>query len=138
MANNPAAQAAPTKILRAMRADASGKPRCGSDANMLGVRPTVDVRVDAQGGVVGGLRGMSVTPDDPKLLPPHVRPQRFGGKGKLPVFELPIGDLGAMLIFRPDPARPAQHGFVEPSQPMRLDEYQAALAASQPAWKAVA
>jgi hypothetical protein len=81
---------------------------------------------------------MSVTPDDLKLLPPHVRPQRFGGKGKLPVFELPIGELGATLTFRPDPARPAYHGFVEPQQPMQMNEYQAALAASQPGWKEVA
>jgi hypothetical protein len=138
MSNNASAQTVPTKILRAMRTDENRKPRCGSEPNMLGVRPNVDIRADAHGRVTGGQGGLSVTPDDPKLLPPHVRPQRFGGKGKLPVFELLIRDLGATLSFRPDPDRPERHGFVEPAKPMHLDEYQAALAASQPAWKEVA
>jgi len=78
MSNTPPAKTAPTRILRAMRADASGKPRCGSEANMLGVRPGVDIHPGAGARVVGGHGGMSVTPDDPKLLPPHVRPPRFG------------------------------------------------------------
>ncbi len=118
--------------------DEAGLPLCGSTANMLGVRPGVDIHPDETGRVLSGQGGLSVTPDDPKLLPLHVRPPRYGGKGKLPVFELPTASLGTSLRYRPDPGRPDRHGFVEPGAPMPLGEYQAALAASRSAWKAVA
>lgn len=128
----------PTKVFRAMRKDQGGAPLCGSDSNMLGARPGVDIRADAEGRVLGGQGGLSVTPDDPKLLPPHVRPPRFGGKGKLPLFELPTSSLTAALSYRADPERPTRHGFLEPGSEMLLAEYQAALAATQSAWKEVA
>jgi hypothetical protein len=121
-----------------MRSDETGQPLCGSESNMLGVRPGVDIRPDHVGQVLSGRGGLSVTPDDPKLLPPHVRPPRFGGKGKLPVFELPTASLGALLRYRPDAERPDRHGFVEPAAPVAFSDYQAALAASQSAWEAVA
>lgn len=120
-----------------MRKDVAGKPLCGDESNMLGVRPGIDLRPDATGHVVGGQGGLSVTPDDPMRLPPHVRPPRFGGKGKLPVFEIPAGSLGGALSYRPDPERPERHGFVEPGAPMHLSEYQSALASTQPGWQEV-
>ena len=82
---------------------------------MLGVRPGVDIPVDYTGLVASGQGGLSVTPDELARLPPHVRPARFGGKGKLPVFELSVRSLGERLAWRPDPDRPDRHGFVEPS-----------------------
>lgn len=105
---------------------------------MLGVRPGVALRPDDTGRVVGGQGGLSVTPDDPMRLPPHVRPPRFGGKGKLPVFELPAGSLGGALSYRADPEHPERHGFVEPGAPMHLSEYQSALASTQSGWEEVA
>ena len=78
-----------------------------------------------------------MTPREPKLLPPHVRPRRLGGRGKLPVFELLTHDLGEALAYRPDDDRPDRHGFIEPRNSVPLDAYQLALAATQPAWKEV-
>jgi hypothetical protein len=120
-----------------MRKDAAGLPLCGSDANMLGVRPSVDIAADPQGYVLPGHGGLSVTPDDPNKLPPHVRPSHLGGRGKLPVFEIPVGRLAASLTYRPDPARPDRHGFVEPAMPALLVEYQKALASTRSSWMAV-
>lgn len=105
---------------------------------MLGVRPGVDVHADPQGRVSGGGGGLSVTPDDPKLLPPHVRPARFGGKGKLPLFEQPMSALDTALAYRQDPVRADRHGFIEPGKTMHLSDYQVALAGSQAAWEEVA
>jgi hypothetical protein len=125
----------PARLFRAMREDDAGKPRCGTEANVLGVRPG-EIELDVQGLVAGGRGGLSVTPDDPQRLPPHVRPPKFlGGRGKLPVFELSIESLGAKLSYRPDPKRPTDHGFVEPGVQMQLADYNAALAATQSAWR---
>ncbi len=121
-----------------MRKDETGRPLRGAESNMLGVRPGADIHPDASSGVSGGRGGLSVTPDDPRLLPPHVRPPRFGGRGKLPVFALPMDCLGTSLAYRPDPERPERHGFVEPGELMDLGEYQAALGATQPSWREVA
>jgi len=88
---------------------------------MLGVRVPIDVRPDANGTVAPGGGGMSVTPDDPARLPPHLRPVSHGGLGVLPVFGMPVGGLGLLLSFRPDPRRPDRHGFVEPSRVMTLE-----------------
>lgn len=105
-----------------MRKDEDGKPRCGAEGNLLGVRPGYDIQATNVGIVSEGAGGLSVTPDDPARLPPHVRPARLGGKGKLPVFEIPGQKLVEPLTYRPDRDRPDRHGFIEPahSSPMRL------------------
>ncbi|HEX4477781.1 MAG TPA: hypothetical protein VH142_21985 [Polyangiaceae bacterium] len=121
-------------LYRAMRKDGTGKPLCGAEGNMLGVRPGVDITADHRGIVKRGGGGLSVTPDDLTKLPPHVRPARLGGKGKLPVFGIPAAGLRGELAYRPDPARPDRHGFIEPAGDMMLSEYQSALAATQDAW----
>jgi hypothetical protein len=76
-------------------------------------------------------RGMSVTPDDPAWLPPHVRPRWLGGVGKLPVFSLDFAVIGAPLRVRLDPNHPDRHAFVEPASMMTVDEYQAALCSTR-------
>ena len=101
---------------------------------MLGARPGVDIHLDAASLVQGGTGGMSVTPDNPLRLPVHVRPLRLGGIGKLPVFELHAARLGERLAYRADPKAPDRHGFIEPSQPMSFDSYQAAIAQTQSSW----
>jgi hypothetical protein len=80
---------------------------------------------------------MSVTPDDPARLPPHVRPPRHGGHGRLPIFELLSSNLGPSLMYRPDPNAPLRHGFVEPNKALAFDSYQKALYATQPNWTEV-
>ncbi len=118
-----------------MRTDANGQPMCGVQANMLGVRPGTDIQPDADDLVRGGSGGLSVTPDDPARLPPHVRPARLGGKGRLPVFEIAIARLGATLRYRPDNKNPERHGFIEPADSMTLADYQSRLGATQADWK---
>lgn len=61
-------------------------PRCGNTANHLGVRPGTDIRADEGGLVTPTTGGLSTTPDDPALLPPHVRPASLGGFGRLPLY----------------------------------------------------
>ena len=52
------------------------------------------------------------------------------GEGK---FESsPVAEL---LVLRPDPRRPTQHGFVEPDQKMLIAQYQSALAATRASWR---
>lgn len=97
----------------------------------------MDIRPDPASHVHPGRGGMSVTPDDPSRLPPHFRPASLGGFGRLPVFGIKILHLGASLHYRPDPKKPRRHGFVEPSERMHLVDYQAALAATAPAWRQV-
>ena len=124
-----------TRVFRAMLRAADGRPSCGDRDAMLGVRVSIDVKVDPGGRVQPARGGMSVTPDDPVQLPPHFRPIALGGLGKLPVFGIELSLLGAELSYRPDPKKPLRHGFVEPAVAMRLVDYQAALAATAAAWQ---
>jgi hypothetical protein len=79
---------------------------------------------------------MSVAPD-PAYLPPFLRPASLGGHGKLPVFVIGRSVLGETLVYRPDPAKPTRHGFVEPATTMLLTAYAEALAATANTWKEV-
>ena len=81
---------------------------------------------------------MSVTPGDPKRLPPHLRPVWLGGRGMLPVFYLEVSRLGDDLGYRPDAKRPEHHGFIEPSRSMKLADYESLLASTAPRWKEIA
>jgi hypothetical protein len=135
-------------IYRAMLADGN-KPQVGSAATMLGVRvppaANPDLPVDPQGNVRPASGGMSVAPAW-RLLPVHRIPRRLrhlfpraAGSNQLHCWRLgdglfTAGPLAAGLYFRPDPHNAIRHGFVEPSQEMRLLDYQAALAATQLQW----
>jgi hypothetical protein len=77
---------------------------------------------------------MSVAIGTPENLPEHRRDERFGGWGPDPVWQIESSDLPATLSFRPDPADPSRHGFVEPIEAMSLDDYQEALASSRGIW----
>lgn len=127
------------KLFRAMRPDETDptRPRCGPTARTLGVRPGVDVPVADDGSVRPGTGGMSVTPDDPRRLPPHRRPRALGGEGKDPVFVIHDTALGERLGHRPDPSRPGAHGFVEPALPVPAEQYQQALCDTGPRWRLV-
>ncbi len=127
---------ATTTLYRTMVPDEDGRPRVGVKGSMLGVRPGVDIKPDAAGEVAPEQGGMSVTPNDPTLLPRHLRPEALGGHGRLPVFAIDAGLLApGDLVFRPDPNSPKKHGFVEPAVRMSLSHYQTALAATRPCWK---
>ncbi|HEY8598604.1 MAG TPA: hypothetical protein VIL85_09250 [Thermomicrobiales bacterium] len=122
-------------LYRGMQADEDDQPRCGPTARMLGVRPDVDLAVSADGEVMPGQGGLSVTPSDPMLLPRHRRPPAFGGTGKDPLRQIAIGDLGQGLRYRADPLDPTRHGFIEPASVTTLALFQEALVATRGFWQ---
>jgi hypothetical protein len=69
-------------------------------------------------------------------LPAWRRPPELQGVGKDPVWSIAEVELGPDLYYRPDSAR-SGHGFVEPSRPLTLDEYQHALVQTQGRWQKV-
>ena len=77
---------------------------------------------------------MSVAIGDPLNLPAHRRPAAHGGYGPDPVWVIDSSDLPASLAFRPDPDDPSRHGFVEPIETMRFEEYQEMLASTRGVW----
>jgi hypothetical protein len=122
------------RVFRSMRGAADGLPVVGPTARTLGVRLEIDIPVDAYGMVRPGAGGLSVSPESPVYLPTHRRPPEFGGTGNDDVWFIAVNDLGPSLLYRPDPANPAGHGFVEPARRMTAEEYQQALAATRGAW----
>lgn len=100
-----------------------GGTQVGDTARTLGVRPGVDIPVDADGMLHPNSGGVSVSPS-PNDLPSHRRPPSFGGTGKDPVWSIDINNLGPDLKFVPDSPG---HGTIQPSRSMTLEEYQKAL-----------
>lgn len=117
-------------IHRGMKED-KGKPAAGDSARTLGVRPDIDIPVDANGMVYPNTGGMSAAPSV-EALPTHRKPPEFGGTGKDPVWKIDINDLGPDLTYVPDSP---QHGTVQPTRPMTLDDYQKALANTNANWE---
>lgn len=126
------------------------RPQVGPSAVALGVRVPpdehADIAVGAEGAVGPRTGGMSVAPAW-RLLPVHRIPRRLRPKfpraagknqcflwrmGEGPFTEGPFAD---GLHFRPDPAKPNKHGFVEPATRMTAAEYQTALAATRARWR---
>lgn len=105
-----------------MKADGAA-PLVGDSARALGVRVTADVAPDAENNVGPGA-GMSVTPDDPFKLPPHRRPEAYGGSGDDPVWAIAEEVLPARLMFSLDRAF---HGVICPLTKMALSSYRSSL-----------
>lgn len=120
-----------------MKPDGDGSPRCGDTGATLGVRYR-DLAAGEDGLVHPGKGGLSVTPDDPLLMPEEFRPLALGGIGRLPVFEISEDALGASFSIRSDPKRPARHAFIEPKLPTPLQDYQRLLCATKPNWRPIA
>ena len=113
-------------IYRSMKPAQDGLPQTGPTARTLGSRPGTDI--PSAGGLVRpGTGGMSVSPDDPMNLPKHRRPPQLDGTGKDPVYRMNTADLPPGLRYRPDPAKPREHGFIEPAHEMPDPSYQGLL-----------
>ncbi len=129
-------------IYRAMTRDGE-KPRIGPSARTLGVRPSVDITPDENGLVMPQTGGMSVAPSW-RELPPHRIPLRLQpiahdavGRDDDACWCMGSGDfvdspLTDSLDFRRDQS---DHGIVEPSRTMELNDFQVALAATRDLWE---
>jgi len=127
----------PEFVFRTMVRAADEWPVCGSRTNHLGVRPGVDIKVDGSGDVHPVSGGMSGAPDDPKKLPPHLRPPVLGGWGKLPVYRIRVSEVTHGLSVRRDSKYPRKHVFIEPSQTMALSGLQSLLCGDRAEWSEV-
>ena len=124
-------------LFRGMQQDTDGGPVVGESARRLGARRAIDIEVGQSSLVQPAAGGMSVSPGSPENLPRHRKPPEWGGTGLDHVWEILSEELGTKLLYRPDPAHPETHGFVEPSSPMTFEEYQDALAESRRKWRLV-
>jgi hypothetical protein len=118
-----------------MRAGVAGLPETGETGRYLGVRPDVDIRVDEGGIVNPEMEGMSVVPPPVENLAEHRRPPEFGGGGKDPVYELETRELPNDLAYRPDPANPDGHGFIELTRRMPFEDYRRAIHGTRSLWR---
>ena len=127
--------AADLRLFRTFVTDDKNRPKIGNQDLMLGARVGIDIKPDRDGMVGPGKGGMSVTPNDPAGLPPHLRPTSLtGGQSTLPVFSIAASKLGESLRFQAAKRHPERHGFVEPSMAMKLEAYQDALGATALDW----
>jgi hypothetical protein len=131
------------RIYRVMKED-QGKPMVGASATTLGVRVPTDIAPDAAGDVHSATGGMSVSPSlralPARLIPRRLRHMvpRAAGNDRLLVWSMGDGPfvqepIAPRLQLRPDPHN-SRHGLVEPDASMSLDDYRAALAATQNEW----
>lgn len=114
-----------------MRRDQANRPSCQPVFGTLLARVPKDIAPDANGLVKPGIGGLSVNPDNVLFVPLNLR-----NKPGFSVFQIVESRLGDSLSFRHD-ATDVQHGFVEPSRGMRVNEYQTALQNSSPEWKII-
>lgn len=121
------------RLLYRTMAENNAVPACRDSASGLGVRVS-DVTFNDDGEVLPGGGGMSVTPDDPRDMPPRLRPEYLGGTGKHPLWRVVDSKLPTTLQFRQDDEN---HGVVEPASPMTLETCRKQLCDTAPLWEAV-
>lgn len=129
------------RVFRVMRKQSDGLPTVS--ATSLGVRPGVDVDIDAQNDVLVNGKGMSVAPNwrdiNVNRIPKRLRPIMPGAGGSNNTFCFRTG-YGAFvqgvfasgLTLEPDSAT---HGNVAPAQAVPFSTYEADIAATRPDWQ---
>jgi hypothetical protein len=119
------------EVYRTMEAS-GGRPAIDAGRLTLGVklRDTPDILMDEHRFVYPKTGGLSVAPA-PKALPTSKRPPALGGTSRHPVWKLDIDLLPPELVLRPVSAN---HGLIEPSQPIKVEEFQRALHNLEPLW----
>ena len=137
------------RIYRLMkRDDESGGPLTGFGRDRLSVRTPRDIEPDEAGIVQPGKGAMSVGATLRAVLqrlPPWAIPERFSylapdasGRNNTWIWRMGEGAFLATavsqdLLLRLD-GLDSDHGCVEPGEPMSIEQYQAALADTQPQW----
>ena len=128
------------RAFRVMRKDADNLPNVSPTG--LGVRPGVDVDVDAQGNVLVNGKGMSVSPNwrdiNVNRIPKRLRPIVPGASGSnntscflTGIGPFVQGPFANGLTLEPDTAT---HGNVTPAAVISIAMYEADLAATRSDW----
>lgn len=106
-------------------------PACG--AGGLWIRPGHDVAAEKPEALVQPDEGgMSVTPDDPMLMPQSRRPRSLGGTGRKPVWSMATSSLPQYsLRCRADRV---DHALVEVAAVMTLGEFEATVCRTAHDW----
>ena len=129
------------QVFRVMIKEPDGLPTVSQTS--LGVRPGVDVDLDAQNNVLVNGKGMSVAPNwrdiNVNRIPKRLRPILPGAGGSNNTFCFRTGNGAFMqgvfangLTLEPDSAT---HGNVAPAQVVPLATYEADIAATRPDWQ---
>lgn len=130
-------------VFRIMRQDADGGPTVARLSSALGVRPGVDVDVDAKGFVIANGKGMSVSPAwrDISVLriPKRLRAKVPGARGSNNTYcfragtgPFQHGPFAVGLELTPDSPK---HGCISPAQSVVLAQYENDLASTRTLWK---
>lgn len=107
-------------------------PDCGTGG--LHVRPVKDVEAVEQNDLVHPLGGgLSVTPDDPMLMPQSRKPRSLGGTSRKPIWSLEVPVLAEYdLSCRRDRT---DHALVEVTRTVTLQEAQDQLCETASRWE---
>lgn len=110
-------------------------PRCCDEG--LGVRVPRDVTVDGDNVVHPNntpkkAKGMSVVPNDPKLMRPHFWSVDIGGLNPDPLFYTSADKIVPDLTYV---ATSATHGVIAPIVSMHIDAYRKLLHQTSPLWR---
>jgi hypothetical protein len=130
------------RVYRAMKKDPDGGPTVDQTASGLGVRPGIDINIDAAGNVMLDGSGMSVAPEW-RSLELHRIPNRLGSivpgaRGS----NNPYCFTAGCSAFQRDSFAPglelipdnSTHATISPVAAVPLAQYEADLAATRPAW----
>jgi hypothetical protein len=131
------------QVFRIMRRDADGFPTLQQSSNALGVRPNVDISLDAKGDVIVNGQGMSVNPcwraASILRIPKRLRYLMPGAAGSNNQFcfrtgtgPFQQGAFAAGLTLEPDSAT---HGNIAPAQAVLLAQYEADIQATRLDWQ---
>ncbi|HYV35486.1 MAG TPA: hypothetical protein VE988_07270 [Gemmataceae bacterium] len=132
-------------IYRAMVEDKDGLPMLGLSALTLGVRPVVDIVVDAANQVhrpafhPDEANGMSCSPTIADL-PMFALPVKWGGTNrKTTVWRIEQADLALDLVAQEDTVSVAmgRHISIGPARTMTFDDYLRAVQSTRVKWKKV-
>jgi hypothetical protein len=126
-----------------MRRDADGLPTVQQSSSALGVRPGVDISLDAQGNVIVNGEGMSVNPGwrmaSILRIPRRLRHLEPGAGGSNNHFcfrtgagPFQQGQFAAALTLEPDSAT---HGNIAPALAVPLAQYETDITATRPDWQ---
>ena len=131
-------------VFRLMYKDADDKPVIADDGG-LGVRPGLDILVDAQGNARVTHHGMSVAPRWRDISIIRIPPKLVeGGRGDDDTYVFKRGDgafvqepFAAGLELLPDNKIPHKHGSVKPDRLCPLPTYRTNIEATRVEWEYV-